>query len=1225
MSRKDWGRISPRTVSDLMSFDISNKDWRYSEPIRKDNCSNQSMADKQTEGVAYLWNILSKKNVALLADEVGMGKTFQAIGVICLLWKMKPDAKVLVMAPNQNICHHWENEYRSFINRHYRENDNLVKSYLCDVPVNEPRVCKRLKDLANETKQDDSRFFLTTISSLSNLIPPERRGQDERLSPVVKEIAADCRKVIISEQGTFDLIIIDESHYFRNVDGGSQRVAAAESFFGPQGDMISDKFLLLTATPSHSGLQDIPKVFSYFLPVNRNDCSERKSKELLQEHALRRFRLMYGKGAEGEESFFNKYMYRDENELAASFEHDTEAELFFALYQKKLVTELKAQKNGRKFMYGYLEGFESFGGTNVTDSPDDNTGDEENEKRLKDSYSEADDSQLLRKMTAEFRERFGRFPNHPKYTALVNKVADKNVLERKTNLHENKHLIFVRRIPSVREITQRVNQKYDSILVTPILHAWGIEHNPELFYKWKKTDFSRKGFEEMIASKRPFPEDNEYNEVNENQEAPLQGTSESVNSDRLGSRIANLFVVKKKDAGDAKNVERTDCTNVSLRFRKPESIFSLFLEPSSDYESGQYCYYYHLNQGRVDYSNSARDYRIQQFESVSNEIEPIEKKRRVSKKYEKPLGTAWGLIYEHLTESEKQLLKKWGDGNQKNRECQENFSNYIKEGFLFSSPVMVEIYCWFTLFNNRHNRINKAQEKYLRFLDYVRPQIQNSMMLAYFKEAISSFEALCEKIEGRNLSDWQKKWTAFRSLQNPAAYASGEVTSRQRLITGFNSPFYPNVLTATSVFQEGVNLHLQCNHVHHYGIAWTPGDNEQRVGRVDRLFGKVNNLIKENPNNGLEILYPYLSNSFDEDQVASFIKRKSGVEKKMDACLHTQTSKEIDSNTMNWKKFLNNRHNKRHIETKVIDPYPARFEFDTDTYEPANSSNKMSEIIEHVSFLVNTITTMKCKVRRVNEKKGHSQYLFLIEPTLKSGRHQPVLVELNYSSDFSAMIEETVFYITLKTPLGNKEAIELQHGTYSNALHKATLLDETKGHHYPLVQLAVDSEKDISKLYMHMKVDFPLFTEGDSLYHLSLGEVECGLQQLATYADFFERDFYANTQDLSTDDLSEMVDLSEIDQEQIPNTKSNNAAVVDASGWNVQDGIAILKGRSFLKQSIDQERLEIGDWFQLNHKYPFLSFDGHGNVYLAYPVCDLQENERVLLEKWFDKHSISKK
>jgi superfamily II DNA/RNA helicase len=59
-------------------------------------------------------------------------------------------------------------------------------------------------------------------------------------------------------------------------------------------------------------------------------------------------------------------------------------------------------------------------------------------------------------------------------------------------------------------------------------------------------------------------------------------------------------------------------------------------------------------------------------------------------------------------------------------------------------------------------------------------------------------------------------------------------TSRDRHLRGFNSPYAPLVLVASSVGQEGVDLQKYCSHVVHYDLEWNPAKLEQREGRVDR-------------------------------------------------------------------------------------------------------------------------------------------------------------------------------------------------------------------------------------------------------------------------------------------------------------------------------------------------------------------------------------------------------
>ena len=53
----------------------------------------------------------------------------------------------------------------------------------------------------------------------------------------------------------------------------------------------------------------------------------------------------------------------------------------------------------------------------------------------------------------------------------------------------------------------------------------------------------------------------------------------------------------------------------------------------------------------------------------------------------------------------------------------------------------------------------------------------------------------------------------------------------------FNTPFWPHVLTTTSVGQEGLDFHPWCSHVVHWDLSSNPLDLEQREGRVQRYAG----------------------------------------------------------------------------------------------------------------------------------------------------------------------------------------------------------------------------------------------------------------------------------------------------------------------------------------------------------------------------------------------------
>lgn len=83
--------------------------------------------------------------------------------------------------------------------------------------------------------------------------------------------------------------------------------------------------------------------------------------------------------------------------------------------------------------------------------------------------------------------------------------------------------------------------------------------------------------------------------------------------------------------------------------------------------------------------------------------------------------------------------------------------------------------------------------------------------------------------------------------------------TRQRLMLTFNSPFFPEVLVASSVMAEGVDLHRFCRYVIHHDLCWNPSTLEQRTGRVDRIGAKV-----EQCGQSIRIYLPYLAETQDE-------------------------------------------------------------------------------------------------------------------------------------------------------------------------------------------------------------------------------------------------------------------------------------------------------------------------------------------------------------------------
>jgi superfamily II DNA or RNA helicase len=93
--------------------------------------------------------------------------------------------------------------------------------------------------------------------------------------------------------------------------------------------------------------------------------------------------------------------------------------------------------------------------------------------------------------------------------------------------------------------------------------------------------------------------------------------------------------------------------------------------------------------------------------------------------------------------------------------------------------------------------------------------------------------------------------------------------TRQRLMLTFNSPFFPEVLIASNVMAEGVDLHRFCRCVIHHDLCWNPSTLEQRTGRVDRIGAKV-----ERCGQPIRVYLPYLAATQDEKQYRVVMDRE---------------------------------------------------------------------------------------------------------------------------------------------------------------------------------------------------------------------------------------------------------------------------------------------------------------------------------------------------------------
>lgn len=120
-------------------------------------------------------------------------------------------------------------------------------------------------------------------------------------------------------------------------------------------------------------------------------------------------------------------------------------------------------------------------------------------------------------------------------------------------------------------------------------------------------------------------------------------------------------------------------------------------------------------------------------------------------------------------------------------------------------------------------------------------------------------DALIEHLTGEH-ADPSERDGRGASLA-PVRRATGQQArdDRERLISVFNTPFAPDILVASSVMGEGIDLHQECRHVIHHDLDWNPSKLEQRTGRLDRIGALAERVGKD-----IIVYEPYLAGTHDE-------------------------------------------------------------------------------------------------------------------------------------------------------------------------------------------------------------------------------------------------------------------------------------------------------------------------------------------------------------------------
>lgn len=485
--------ITPEFLDRLIDFAPSGED------------RDKAFGDQQRDGTVAAFNMLARNGCAYLADEVGMGKTYVALGVMSLLRYFDPHARIVVIAPRENIQRKWVKELRNFVGSNWRVVGNRVKS-LQGGPVWEPVVCGSLPEFAREALVNQDRDFFLRMTSFSIRLSDPKDRQRTRSTLVgnvpwleTKHVPNYTREgfrdaFAVALNGAVpeaDLVICDEAHNLKH--GFSLHVSTRNRVMGlafghPDGDAFGQpwyrrrakRVLLLSATPFENDYAAIQRQLAVFgfgdamlegangeasvrvAALSDPNSTEDQKRQVAQRLLIRRVSGLYIAGR-----LHTKNMYRREWRHGGLENHDEpisiedpKQRLIVALMQKKVAEVLQTERFNNQFQIGMLSSFESFLQSVETvrrrDADEPVFDGDEQRRGLKDDRErDGIDIKAIGEVVCSYRKVFGNALPHPKLDTTAATLSGAFATGEKA-------LVFVRRVATVDELAAKLDESSDT-------------------------------------------------------------------------------------------------------------------------------------------------------------------------------------------------------------------------------------------------------------------------------------------------------------------------------------------------------------------------------------------------------------------------------------------------------------------------------------------------------------------------------------------------------------------------------------------------------------------------------------------------------------------------------------------------------------------------------------------------------------------------------------------
>lgn len=893
-----------------------------------------SLGQLQLEGAVALHNMIVDPEVGMsyLADEVGMGKTYVALGVVALLRYFNPTLRVLYICPSNNVQEKWYNrEYRAFAKHNVQVSHYRVRTL--DGRSAVPAVsCRNVSDLLHSLSRghyndifvgmssfslslsEDEDYWEAKLEDLKQLLPAARMARYRRSKDSVKEVYAEALNYVLP---TFDLVVIDEAHNFKHDFESSDRnkvLAAALGFRGNAKFRRVKSALLLSATPYDRNIEQLRNQLKlvgheHLMPAEVGNHDRLQIENHLRKFMVRRLNELQIAGQPHTRNMYRREWRSGERaqiELASD-----EQKLVTALVQKKVGEALVKQGGSPSFQMGMLASFESYAET-AKSGPVEFDG-----TQLEKEHSDAADRHVVAVIQDSYVDaKLGRTLPHPKMDIVCQRLAIQLFARNR------KQIVFVRRVKSVKELKNKLDDHYSEWLTGRIQVS--LKDQPVLRRMMDSIieEFGRQSVQREDDISGGDFKGGSTGEA-EDQQPPKNDTLftwffrgacpgeaephlkhggnnfTTPEAMRAGLSAKNQVISALLEINWAKLVTRLRGESLQRLLQKHGEKIA---ESATTFTTGQ------LRNNQLEIFEAsqlgflywyAEQHDLPELMPLINHLAPRELvKQGVTISPERlkdvlQMHTLYCALHNanllhSLFPALEPLVEQLLEGTPAEPEALQKLEihKHLISLCLRTGHGVIDLYLSRIKLGTANLSATTRAKWMDSFVATLQHQSKEESFSTYWEliDTAQQFDLIIKNnLPGIYDCDREEYRLYLSRALNPIAPvigATGEtVALRTAQARKFRMPGYPLALISTDVFQEGEDLHTFCDSVVHYGLSGSPISIEQKTGRVDRVGAKAQRRLRRlkdaesvSDEDLLQVSFPFVKESIEFLQVRALCR-----------------------------------------------------------------------------------------------------------------------------------------------------------------------------------------------------------------------------------------------------------------------------------------------------------------------------------------------------------------